>query len=177
MLILGIETPRGAGGRSTSGRSARPSNSRATRTPEETSAAGAGPVTGNWMAGFHDDQLTAIVIVEPDWVLSLTSPFESTCCVPVQFPCEVQLSETTFVMFTPVAGVETCNEALELKFTGVGESDFHDGIDVLLGDDSRRDDARPTLNLTLHLIRRLLRETGARLGEPMVEPTMSGIGD
>lgn len=31
-----------------------------------------------------------------------------------------------------LAGLETCNQALELKFTGVGESDFHDGIDARL---------------------------------------------
>ncbi len=31
-----------------------------------------------------------------------------------------------------LAGVETANEALELKFTGIGESDFHEGIDARL---------------------------------------------
>ena len=31
-----------------------------------------------------------------------------------------------------LAGVETFNDALVLKFTGIGESDFHDGIDDLL---------------------------------------------
>ena len=31
-----------------------------------------------------------------------------------------------------LAGVETIHEALELKFTGIGESDFHQGIDALL---------------------------------------------
>ena len=31
-----------------------------------------------------------------------------------------------------LAGVEAANEALVLKFTGIGESDFHDGIDALL---------------------------------------------
>jgi nicotinamide-nucleotide amidase len=31
-----------------------------------------------------------------------------------------------------LAGVETFNEALVLKFTGIGESDFHDGVDARL---------------------------------------------
>jgi nicotinamide-nucleotide amidase len=31
-----------------------------------------------------------------------------------------------------LAGVETVHQALELKFTGIGESDFHQGIDELL---------------------------------------------
>ncbi len=31
-----------------------------------------------------------------------------------------------------LAGLETANAALELKFTGIGESDFHDGIDQRL---------------------------------------------
>jgi nicotinamide-nucleotide amidase len=31
-----------------------------------------------------------------------------------------------------LSGVETVHEALELKFTGIGESDFHQGIDALL---------------------------------------------
>ena len=31
-----------------------------------------------------------------------------------------------------LSGVETAHEALELKFTGIGESDFHQGIDALL---------------------------------------------
>jgi hypothetical protein len=68
---------------------------------------GGGPVL---VSQPSDPQLTAMVIVEPDCVLSLTSPFESTCCVPVQLPCETQLSETTFVMVTSAAGVETCTE-------------------------------------------------------------------
>jgi nicotinamide-nucleotide amidase len=33
-----------------------------------------------------------------------------------------------------LAGVETIHEALELKFTGIGESDFHDGIDQRLAE-------------------------------------------
>jgi len=33
-----------------------------------------------------------------------------------------------------LAGVETANTALELKFTGIGESDFHDGIDQKLSE-------------------------------------------
>jgi nicotinamide-nucleotide amidase len=31
-----------------------------------------------------------------------------------------------------LSGIETANEALEMKFTGVGESDFHQGIDARL---------------------------------------------
>lgn len=33
-----------------------------------------------------------------------------------------------------LAGVETIHEALELKFTGIGESDFHQGIDAALAE-------------------------------------------
>lgn len=33
-----------------------------------------------------------------------------------------------------LAGVETLKEALVLKFTGIGESDFHDGVDAKLGE-------------------------------------------
>lgn len=33
-----------------------------------------------------------------------------------------------------LAGLETANAALELKFTGIGESDFHDGIDRKLSE-------------------------------------------
>ena len=33
-----------------------------------------------------------------------------------------------------LAGVETIHDALELKFTGIGESDFHQGIDAALAD-------------------------------------------
>jgi nicotinamide-nucleotide amidase len=33
-----------------------------------------------------------------------------------------------------LAGVETVSEALELKFTGIGESDFHEGIDQRLSE-------------------------------------------
>jgi len=33
-----------------------------------------------------------------------------------------------------LAGLETANAALELKFTGIGESDFHDGIDQRLSE-------------------------------------------
>ena len=126
-------------------------------------------------------QLTAMVIVDPDWVLSLTSPFESTCCVPVQLPCEVQLSETTFVMIAPVAGVETCTEFC-VWFAVSAPLPAWVPVPFLVGPCCSatipgRDDARPALNLTLHLIRRLLRRDRSRLGEPMVETAMSRIRD
>ena len=54
--------------------------------------------------------MTAMLIVEPDWVLCVTSPFESTSCVPVQFPCEKQWSETRLVSVAPLAGVEICTD-------------------------------------------------------------------
>ena len=118
--------------------------------------------------------MTAMLIVEPDWVLCVRSPFESTSCVPVQFPCEKQWSDTTLVSVAPVAGVETGADfcVCVAVSPGLPVCDVPpSGRPVGEGCESREPvrHCSAARDQSFVLVGVLGREPGTRMGEAMVE--------